>query len=40
MFYSDDDRAELCRVIKLEEVKLQRECAFIGHRNVKIVGGG
>lgn len=32
--YSDDQKANLCELIKMEEVKLPRECVFTGHGNM------
>lgn len=40
MSYYDENQAKLCNFIKLEEVKLQRQSLFFGHRNVQHAGSG
>lgn len=40
MLFSDEEKAKLCGVVKMEREKLSRECVFFGHRNVQYVGEG
>lgn len=40
MFFSDEEKTELCKVIKLEEATLPWECVLFGYRNVQQAGGG
>lgn len=37
--YSGGDKAELCKVVNMEEVKLPKKCIIFGLRNVQHVGG-
>lgn len=35
MLYSEDEKVKLCKVIRIEEVRLLRECVFFGHENMQ-----
>lgn len=39
-FYSEEENAKRCKVIKMGDVKLPRKCIFSGHRNGQHAGGG
>lgn len=38
-FYSDAKKAKQCNFIKMEEVRLPRQCVFFGHGSVYHTGG-
>lgn len=38
MLYSEEEKAKMCKVVRTEEVKLPRVCAFFGHGNVQHPG--
>lgn len=40
MFYSDEEKAILCKVNNMEEVYVPRECITFIHKNVQHMGGG
>lgn len=40
VFYSDEEEAALCKMTKMKEVKLHRQCVPYQHRDVQNVGGG
>lgn len=39
-FYSDEDQAKLCKVIKMQEVRPPRGFVFCGHGKVQCAGAG
>lgn len=40
VFYSDVQKAKLCKVAKMEEVRFPKECVFFGYENVQHAGDG
>lgn len=40
MFYVDDKKDKLCKVVSREQVRQPRECKYFGERNVLHEGGG
>lgn len=40
MYYTNEDKDKLCKMIRPEEVKLPRERVFFGHWNIPHVVGG
>lgn len=40
MLFSDDDKPELCEIMKMKERELPRRCVYLKHGNLQHVGAG
>lgn len=39
VFHADDEKLKMCKIIKMEEMKLSRQCVYLLQRKVQHAGG-